>query len=467
MLLRLREAGAEDEVVLADTVIRRLGLATQTWVAVRAGGRQTMARVRAGDVAAGELHMGGSVLRTLLLDSPAAEMFRYRIRKTAPATVQIGPVVGILAGQTRAELRQNRHGFKIFDMLWDIRRIGGMGYFFTLEDIDWKRRLILGHTHIPGSVPGPTDPRRVPLASGAFPFPDVVYRRRSVPADVLERMRAEMTPWIFNNSRASHKFTQARLLGGTPGIAGHVPEMRPLDGPEVLDAMLNRYGTVFLKRRSLGAGHGVVRVVPADEGGYVLTRRLHSQRPQEERAVVPDFTALTRFLGRATGYAWSEDTWFVQQAVKLARWEGRPFDVRVTVQRDGMGHWVVNGMYVRIAPTVDSALTRRGGYELARGFFGRVWPGRGNEVYARVSAFALRCVTVLDRHLGPLGDVGVDVLIDESGKHWFLEANPGPGYLTVGPGDTEYPRVLSGPIVFASYLAGFPVGAPQWTKQSA
>ena len=88
---------------------------------------------------AGNIAMGDAVLRTLSLASTAARKFVYRVRKDAGPSLRIGPVIGILAGLTREELRQNRHGYKLFDTLWNIRNTGGIGYFFSLEDIDWER----------------------------------------------------------------------------------------------------------------------------------------------------------------------------------------------------------------------------------------------------------------------------------------------------------------------------------------
>lgn len=449
---------ADDAIGLTADELARLELTPGTRVVVRVGNKQVLAKVQSlSPSAAGNIAMGDAVLRTLSLASTAARQFVYRVRKDAGPSLRIGPVIGILAGLTREELRQNRHGYKLFDTLWNIRNTGGIGYVFSLEDIDWERRVIIGHVHLADDVPSKTPPARIPLDSAPFPFPDAIYRRRSIPASALERIRAEMTPWVFNEGLAGNKFSQAQALVASGDLAHHVPDMRPLDAVEVLDKMLARYRAVFLKRRSLGAGKGIVRATKADAGGYVLTHRVSTREDREVSRTVKTFRQLTDHLADVTGYEWNDETWYVQRAITPARYKGRVFDLRVTVQKDGLGRWRVHGMYARIAPESSSVVTRRGDYRHARAFLNEVFPVRGRLVYAAAADLALRSAAVLDRDLGLIGDVGIDIMPDVGGRLWFIEGNPGPGYLSVGDNDPDYRRQVFAPVAFASYLAGFPI----------
>lgn len=446
-------------IELPDRQLARLGLTPGSHIVVTAGNRQVVATVSSSsqDAADVEIRLSPAVLRRLSLDSSTARRFTYRVRKTSRTALQLGPVIGVLMGHSRDELRQNRHGYRIYDTLWNIRNVGGLAYFFTLEDIDWSEGFVLGHVHIPDEVPGRTPPARIPLEAASFPFPDVIYRRRSIPLSIFERIRREMTPKIFNRSRAGHKFGQARALLLEADLAAHIPEVHALDSADVLDDMLDRHGAVFLKRKSLGAGKGVVRATRADDGGYVLTHRLSVAGNQERTSRVKTFQQLKNCLARITEYEWNDSSWLVQQAIVPARYNGRIFDFRVTVQKNGLGRWAVHGMYVRIAPTSGSVITRRGDYKNARPFLNEVRPDQGDALYSAVADLAVRSVVVLDRELGLLGDVGVDIMIDVDDKLWFIEANPGPGYLSIGPDDADYRRQVAAPITFASYLAGFPV----------
>lgn len=462
MKVRLETANApvaDDVIELADQQSAELGLPVGSRIAVRAGNREVLTTVApmSNGSAVGKLRMSRNALRRLSLDSPTARSFTYRVRKTGGTAIQIGPVIGILVGHSRDELRQNRHGYRIYSTLWNIRNVGGLAYFFTLEDIDWPGRSVMGHVYIPDEVPERTPPARIPLESASFPFPDAIYRRRSIPVSMLEQIREEMTPNIFNNGRAGHKFGQAQVLLATEELAEHVPPIYALDSAHVLDDMLERYGAAFLKRKSLGAGKGIVRVTRGHGGEYVLTHRLSTNGCQEVSSSVGSFERLTNRLAHITGYEWNNSSWFVQRAIVPARYNSRAFDLRVTVQKNGLGRWAVHGMYARIAPTRMSVVTRRGQYKHARPFLNEVSPTNGDALYAAAVDLAMRSAYVLDRELGLLGDVGIDIMIDIHGKLWFIEANPGPGYLSIGADDGDYRRQVAAPITFASYLAGFPV----------
>lgn len=400
--------------------------------------------------------VGAAEAHRLGIASPLVRRFTFRLKASASNELRLGPVIGILLGRTREEIRQNRHGFRPFEMPWNIRLLGGIVYYFSLDDIDWDNHRVLGHVYIPEQVPLKLPPARLPLETALFPFPDVIYRRRSIPYEQLARIKAEMTPYIFNNPRASHKLRQVAALRRVPSLAAHLPETRELSSAHVLNAMLRRYPAVFVKRSGMGAGRGVFHVTRLASGGYRLTFRESTRTTHEVQQDVTSYADLTTLLSRLTGYAWRSSAWCVQQALQPARWRDRPFDLRVIVQKDGQGRWRVNGSYIRVAPDPASLLSRRGDYLPSERFFSMKWGSKGTPFLSEIFALACRCAAALDEALGPLGDLGMDFLIDEADRVWFLEANAGPGYLMLGPDDRDYWNQLSAPLAFASYLAGFP-----------
>lgn len=72
----------------------------------------------------------------------------------------------------------------------------------------------------------------------------------------------------------------------------------------------------------------------------------------------------------------------MQQGIRLLEYKGRPFDMRVLII------------------SVPS--------------------------YADVAGAALEIASVLDGQLGPFGELGLDLAIDEGGAIWFIEANTKP-----------------------------------------
>lgn len=111
-----------------------------------------------------------------------------------------------------------------------------------------------------------------------------------------------------------------------------------------------------------------------------------------------------KFASEKVGRPWSPDHWLVQQPVALASYRGRPFDVRVNVQKDGFGRWCIAGHVVRIASDQDAAVTRRGDYRAIEPVFKRVWPRSFRSIARDIDAVSIETCRFLEAKLGLLGD---------------------------------------------------------------
>ncbi len=456
-LYRLTHASNQAAVLeMSKACAHHLGMTPNRWVKLSVGERRTAVQIRIAHKAQeNELSLSGSVLSALQLDSPTAMKFRYRIQSKSPNELAMGPVIGILIGHSRDQIRQNRHGYKFFHTFWDIHNIGGLAFYFTLADINWEKRTIFGHVHFPNRSMEIRSPKHVQFETGEFPFPQAVYRRSYVPRETLQHLRNDMTPFIFNDPLCYYRLAQIEALQAIPHLAKHLPETVPLSA-ESLDQMLVRHQTVYVKASGMGAGRSVFRIARASEGGYVVRTRVSTTSDQEKQIRINSYRQLTRVLAQVRG-TFSPSRWSIQQAIRPARWKQRPFDLRITVQKNGLGEWVVNGAYARLAPAPDSIITRLGEYWQAEALLAKRWPISGKRILSTVTDFALACARAFDLKFDYLGDLGVDVLLDEQARPWFLEANAAPGYRPVDKNDQDYWRQLSAPLTYASYLSGFPV----------
>src|SRR5690606_37536908 len=109
-----------------------------------------------------------------------------------------------------------------------------------------------------------------------------------------------------------------------------------------LRAFLRRYPNAFLKPTGGSLGLGILairrrgeryRLVASTRAG-TIHRRFHG------------FAALARWLSR---YIRNRE-YVVQQGISLARWGGRPFDLRILMQKDTGGQWEMTKGYARVAP---------------------------------------------------------------------------------------------------------------------
>lgn len=405
-----------------------------------------------------------ATLRPLGLASPASTRLRFRVKHVG-RRLELGPVVGILAHVNAREKPSPRdHGYEIIQTVWNIENLGGLVYFFSPGDIHWDTRTVRGFVHVPG---------KVDWEAGEFPFPKAVYRRIAISRTLGEKLKRDMTPHMFNPVALGNKLVQFQLLSQDSALRKHLPETRPLKSEADFHAVVRRHGRAYVKNTDKGAGAGVFLVRPRTRGGFRV--RLHAKDPKrksrDRTIVVSDFRRLMHEATAKVGRPWRADHWLVQQPIALAQYRGRPFDVRVNVQKDGFGRWWIAGHVVRIAPDKRSAVTRRGEYRSPQPVLKQIWPRRVRSIIREMNAVSVEACRLLEKKLGLMGDVGVDIALDEEARPWFIEANPRPSHAlrtTDRLGPTFWAKVFN-PLVYASHLAGFSLGPDDiaWPKNKS
>lgn len=399
----------------------------------------------------------------LSLDSSVATRLKFRMKRTEDR-LEMGPVIGILAKVTAHEQPRARdHGYKIINAVWNVENLGGLVYFFSPDGIDWNNRTVRGFVHIPGKVDWET---------GIFPFPKAIYRRIAIPATLEEKLKQTMTPHLFNPVSLGNKLVQHNLLSENPTMRPHLPDTLSLKDEASVQSIVRRYGRAYVKNTHKGAGAGVFRLERRKRGGYRLRLRHRDDSKRgspEKNVVVADFRQFIDLATGKVGRPWTSEHWLVQQPIALARYRGRPFDVRVNVQKDGQGRWCIPSHVVRIAPDEDSAVTRRGTYRSIEPVVEELWPRRCAKIIREVDAVSIQACRFLETKLGLMGDVGVDIALDEQGRSWFIEANPRPSHVfrIQDQLETTFWRKVFNPLIYASHLSGFPLNDEDvpWPKK--
>ncbi|RKQ84666.1 YheC/YheD family protein [Brockia lithotrophica] len=291
--------------------------------------------------------------------------------------------------------------------------------------------------------------RGFPLSGGSgtpdfYPTPHVVYNR-------LRRRSAETSPaWeealrrlahlnvAVVNARFLDKWTVHECLAATP-LRRHLPPTTPYADGAHLRRVLEEWGRVYLKPRHGSGGRGI----------YVLTREAplaRSASPEEETprtrergefpvqvrtptsegpTVLPlgDFLRRTHRHLRSRGY-------LVQHALPALSLHGRPVDARIVVVWDG-GRWRIASAVLRLGrPGSPVSNIAQGGTALP---LRKTWPllrrrfPRLPSTDAPLRRLALRAAEALaDCGIGPIGELGVDLLPTPHGRTYLLELNAKP-----------------------------------------
>jgi hypothetical protein len=218
--------------------------------------------------------------------------------------------------------------------------------------------------------------------------------------------------------------------------------------PATLKQMVERYGTVFLKPVDGCQGRGIAVVERIRHGEILL-------QTGKRRTVYNDIESCWRQIRRQT----SGRYYMVQQGIDLARVSGRPFDLRVMIQKDGKGKLTYTGMLAKVAgegyrvtnvlrshgrvTTVERALNESLGMNTVQ----------INKIKQAAADLSERVVRIWNKD-PKRGEFGMDLGVDKQGRLWFFEANTIPAlFLFKGlPDKTFYRRIISTKNAFKRYL---------------
>ncbi|AIQ14220.1 YheC/YheD family endospore coat-associated protein [Paenibacillus durus] len=250
-----------------------------------------------------------------------------------------------------------------------------------------------------------------------IPIPQVIHNRAIYPPGNTgtERLAARGVK-VFNRRSRYGKDEIHRLLSLNSGLLRHLPGTEA--GSEGLRRMMEQYPDLILKPRRGSIGKGIMRMRREDKKGWLLDY-LHNGRMV---TVNIDPSSLPYALLRRI----DAGSYLIQERIPLAEAGGRPFDLRVTVQRRWGGEWAVTGLFAKLAPPGGFVSNIAQGGEAAQAAFAleQAFPARAAAHY-RMSAASLGLAVAhcLEHSLPGLADIGLDIGLTRDGKLFFIECN--------------------------------------------
>ncbi|WP_246246228.1 YheC/YheD family protein [Paenibacillus lemnae] len=218
------------------------------------------------------------------------------------------------------------------------------------------------------------------------------------------------------NKPLGGKMNKTTLMRGNRMLASHIPQTRRLKR-SVFYNMLHRYGMVYVKPDRGSQGKGVIRVERLRRGyRYQYGTGVHTFR---------NFNRLYRSLSRY----FSLRPYLVQRGIHVLRYNGRPFDFRVMIQRNPSRRWECTGTFGRLAhPRKAVTNGSQGGTiyapsVLLRPFAGRRWTPR---LLRNMNRMAHVTAARLSARKSSLNELGLDICFDRRLKPWILEVNTVP-----------------------------------------
>ena len=286
---------------------------------------------------------------------------------------------------------------------------GVLLYCFLMNKVDWNNNQVLAYS---------LQPKTRCWIKQCIPVPQVFYDRGTYPRSCNiysfdQKDAVKELLWI-NNVRTLGKWETYCALSSAKHTVNSVPETA-MFSPQKLDEFLSKYEYTFVKGNYGRNANEVFRVEKAGKGYRCKTGGVTVSTWD-----FSDFEELCCFFASKL-----DNRIIVQQGLDLSKIKHSPFDLRVLVQKNSNGHWVVSGVNQRIAARRAIVTNYSAG---ARDIF--IPPGGNLDItdlsWNRLEAFAFEIIQVLELYFGQLGEIGLDICLDSNSKLWLIEANSRP-----------------------------------------
>ncbi len=323
-------------------------------------------------------------------------------------------------------------------------------FFFSINDVDLEKQFISGIYFNESSKIWITE---------SFPFPDVLYNRRSEGSTPkireFRKMINRMGIQSINPINDFNKWELYRYLSLVPGMQIHLPHTVLFKDEQEMQDMLQRYSTIYVKPAVGRYSNKVVRIKLLKKG------RQYEYSYVDDRLrikTVENWTQLVDFIQDF----FRRRIFIVQEAIDVFTIDGRNADMRAELQRNYRGDLEVVAISARLAaPNSPVTTTRANTTVLKFTDFLRenllLTKPELKNTHSRVIAFLKKIFVGVEKVYGVFGDMGIDFALDRKYNLWLIECNAksAKGALFKSYGQPVIYRSFLNPLEYAGYLTGF------------
>ncbi len=282
-----------------------------------------------------------------------------------------------------------------------------------------------------------------------FPWPQVLYDRatffraaqREKAKIFRNRIKDNGSTLLINNKSVFGKGRTDKILRKMPYLRPYLPDNLVNPTPSKIEELLERFAMVFVKTEYDSRMSGVWKIEKL-EGLYKLST-------EEASLSYKSFVQL-----------WSElqpiiapESYVAQQGIYAVEYKTHPLNVRAIMQKNHQGQWEA----ALIKPWITNSPTIREKTFNWQQIMPEVFPlsPKADAIYRDICRVATAVAQTLEARSGPLGELGIDIVIDKTGHPWIIEINGKTNktfFIRNEPSDARY-RLFYNPLAYGIYLA--------------
>ncbi|MDF2837433.1 MAG: hypothetical protein K0Q63_3073 [Paenibacillus sp.] len=221
----------------------------------------------------------------------------------------------------------------------------------------------------------------------------------------------------YASSRIRGKLKVCRYLEDNGNTRRYVPDTVSF-GLSNIRRMAERHGSLYIKPDVGSLGIGICKL-KRSAAGYTLKEV--ANRSQSTRTFNTLEGAYRHIAARRS------DKLIIQQGISLDKVDGKPYDIRVMVQRKPGGSWTCTGISVKVgrAGKIVTNYHQGGTVFTLRKLHDRLGltPQEGALMEGQLRSAALSIAKTLSARKSGMREMGIDFARDRNGRIWVLEVN--------------------------------------------
>lgn len=409
-----------DIIALPRTLIEAWNLHHRYEISISFGHKTVKALLKRHQGSVDHIWITPSLADKLMIPFQHTILIKYEDHK-----LSLGPLIGIVTCDAISDDGGpfTRNYQKYFTNLLNnehLQNHPGYYFVFDLNSVNWDELTVEGYFY---------DPFLKFWNRYKVPFPDVVYNKilsrsrenRPDSQRFIERLHT-MTKAKFFNEKYFHKWEIYERLSKIEELAHLIPETYYNPSLPQIHDMIRRYPIVYFKPVNGFMGLGIYQVSASQNRIIVRYRR-------NNRNMTKVYPSIQSFLQTELPYPKRRE-YVIQQGIDLLRVNGQPLDFRIHLNKNIENEWIVTGIGAKVAGkgSITTHMKAGGTILSPQRALEQVFPNKAEELLQKLHDTGIKISEALEQSFNkPLGELGIDVGIDQNGKLWLFEVNSKPG----------------------------------------